>query len=173
MTTDGKPVAVEGNIADIDTAAKFFTLEGRDGKVFLKVFWKLAHDAKMMKKKPGYYEAPVVEMEEHTGGLQEAVLIDLPWKERPADFPRSQRQQGGGNKGGGNWQPKKPRVTIAATVNLQNYENIKVEVEGSSADECTKILIDTLDGFARNPAYSTTREMIQGYMRRVLNVGVQ
>jgi len=67
--------------------------------------------------------------------------------------------------------PANIRVTISATVNLQNYENIKVEVEGSSADECTKILIDTLNGFARNPAYSATREMIDGYMARVLNVG--
>ncbi len=117
MTTDGKPVAVEGNIVDIDPDAKFFTLEGRDGKVFLKVFWKPAHDAKMIKQKPGYYEAPVVEMEEHTGGLQEAVLIDLPWKERPADFPRSQRQQGGGNKGGGRpYQPRNERAIIMQVV---------------------------------------------------------
>ena len=60
--------------------------------------------------------------------------------------------------------PGNIRVTVGGTINLQNYENIKVEVEGNSAEECTRILVDTLNGFATNPAYSTTRDLIQSYM---------
>ena len=169
---------VEGNVADIDIAAHYFILEDRQAKPFIKVFWTAALEGpaenpsyvfkKIKKLQPGYFAAPLVELEEETGGLQEAILIDLPWKDRPADFPKPQKK---GGEGQTNWQPKKPRVTISATVNLQNYENIKVEVEGKDTDECTKILIDTLNGFAKNPAYKATRDMIQTYMARVLNTG--
>ena len=95
---------VEGNVSDIDLDAKFFTLEDRTGKVFIKIYWKPAHEEKMRKQKAGYYEAPLVTMEGKTGGLQEAVLVDLPYKDR-GDFPRIQKK--GGNSGGG--RPFTPR----------------------------------------------------------------
>ena len=149
---------IEGQIASINLEKRLLAIEDRNGVIFYSVSWLQTQDPKIQKLKVGYYVKPTVEVKGDSSGR----LIDLPFSERPADWPKS-------NKGGGNWQPKKPRVTIAATVNLQNYENIKVEVEGNSAEESTKILIDTLDGFAKNPAYKSTRDMIQSYMARVLN----
>jgi hypothetical protein len=66
--------------------------------------------------------------------------------------------------------PQGMRVTIAATVNLLNYENIKVEIEGDDAETCKSVLIGTLNSLAVNPAHSQTRDLIRGYMARVLNV---
>jgi hypothetical protein len=100
---------VEGNVTDLDLDARFFTLEDRTGKVFIKIYWKPAHEEKMRKQKPGYYEAPFVEMEEKTGGLQEAVLVDLPYKDR-GDFPRAQKK---GGQGGRPYTPRNERIIVA------------------------------------------------------------
>jgi hypothetical protein len=152
---------IEGQIASINLEKRLMAIEDRNGIIFYSVSWMPNQDQKVQKLKVGYYVKPTVEVKGDSTGR----LIDLPYSERPADWPKS-------NKGGSgqNWQPKKPRITIAATVNLQNYENIKVEVEGNSAEESTKILIDTLNGFATNPAYKSTRDLIQSYLVRVLNV---
>ncbi|HUW85519.1 MAG TPA: hypothetical protein VMV55_01450 [Methanoregula sp.] len=151
---------VEGQIASINSEKRLLAIENRDGIIFYSVSWLPTQDQKIGKLKVGYYVKPTVEVKGDSSGR----LIDLPYCERPADWPKS-------NKGTGNWQPKRPRVTIAATVNLTNYENIKVEVKGNSPEECMKIMVDTLNGFATNPLYSTTRDMVQSYMRRVLNQG--
>lgn len=67
--------------------------------------------------------------------------------------------------------PAGVRVTIAATVNLQNYENITVEVVADDAVTAKAVLIDTLNNLASRPAYKETRELIQGYLARVLDHG--
>lgn len=59
-------------------------------------------------------------------------------------------------------------LTIGGTVNLQNYENLKLEISGPACDRDQMIayLGETLDLFGKgNPA---TREQIEGYKRRVL-----
>ena len=59
-------------------------------------------------------------------------------------------------------------LTIGGTINLQNYENLKVEVSGPACDREQMIayLRETLDLFGKgNPAI---REMIESYKRRVL-----
>ena len=104
---------VEGNVSDLDLDAKFFVLEDRTGKAFIKIYWKPAHDEKMRKQKVGYYEAPLVTMEEKTGGLQEATLIDLPFKDR-GDFPRMQKT--GGSGGGWKGQPRNEKPVVFESV---------------------------------------------------------
>lgn len=59
-------------------------------------------------------------------------------------------------------------LVLGGTINLTNYENIKVELTGPACDREQMIayLKDTLDLFGTgNPA---TREMIESYKRRVL-----
>ncbi|MCK9591442.1 MAG: hypothetical protein M0Q91_05465 [Methanoregula sp.] len=143
--TDGLPKTVEGKLSVINTEARTFNLWREDFKITIS--WIPSQDSLMAKFK----QWDKVKVTYEVGTPNRLVdIVNIASKK-------------------GDWQPKKPRVTIAATVNLQNYENIKVEVEGNNAEECTKILIDTLNGFAKNPAYSTTRDMIQSYLMRVLN----
>lgn len=170
--TNGGLQKTSGQIVSIDHTKRtvlVLSYEEMDGKkcpIQTPLGWKetLGKDkepvgihAKMLKLKDRFFTTLI-----HIDGS----IDDVHYFAKPADWPQQQGHTGSGQ----NWQPKKPRVTIAATVNLQNYENIKVEVEGSGAEECTKILVDTLNGFATRPEYSTTRDMIQSYMARVLNV---
>jgi hypothetical protein len=150
------PKTLKGTVSSINTAKSVLIVEDTDG-ITHGFSYPAELDVLVNKQKPGWF----VEVTYRTQGDRE-LLTDVKYAERPAGQKRG---------GPGNWAPKKPRVTISATVNLQNYENIKVEVEGATADECTKILIDTLNGFAKNPAYVSTRDMIQSYMARVLNTG--
>lgn len=111
--------SVEGNVTEIDLSAHFFILEDRQAKPFIKVFWTAALEGpadnlsyvfkKIRKLQPGFFAAPLVTLEENTGGLQEGILIDLPWKDRPADFPRPQKK---GAKGGGGYVPKNDKAII-------------------------------------------------------------
>ncbi len=101
---------IEGNVTEIDIPGQFFILEDRQGKPFIKVFWLKALEGpadnpsytfkKIRKLQQGYFAAPIVRMEESesAGGMKEAVLIDLPYKERPADFPKP-RKGSGSNQG--------------------------------------------------------------------------
>jgi hypothetical protein len=111
QSSDPAGDTVEGNLSEIDTDAKFIKLEDRTGKVFIKIFYKPAHEERIRKQKVGYYEAPLVTLEENTGGLQEAVLIDLPYKSRPADFPKMQRH--GGQQGGRPYTPRNEKIIVA------------------------------------------------------------
>ena len=148
------PMIVKGTISNVNTTKKILVIEDVDG--IIHGFNYLAElEILAQKQKPGWF----VEVTYRVQGDRE-LLSDVKYSDRPAGQQKGKQ---------GNWQPKKPRITIAATVNLQNYENIKVEVEANSAEECTKILIDTLNRFATNPNYSTTRDMIQSFMARVLN----
>ena len=100
---------VEGNVTEIDLAAQYLILEDRQAKPFIKIFWPKTLEGpadnpsytfkKIRKLQPGFFAAPLVTMEEKTGGIQEAVLIDLPWKDRPADFPMPLKKGKGGNSG--------------------------------------------------------------------------
>jgi hypothetical protein len=146
-----------GVIAALDFDKRILTMHDEHGVTHPFKWSNDAQDEFFRKQKPGY--GLTLKYDDETRVLKGAAF----WR----------KPEGFGKKGAGqNWQPKKPRVTIAATVNLQNYENIKVEVEGNSAEECTKILIDTLNGFAKNPAYAATRDMIQSYAARVLNAKI-
>lgn len=154
MTEPSKILDLNGKVKAIDMDTRTLTLLDESSAPHV-LKWAEPLDIVMQKWKAGYYLT--VSYDPDTYLLKNAKY----WQEGKDKFPKQQD--------GGKYQPRKPRVTIAATVNLQNYENIKVEVESNSAEESTKILIDTLNGFATNPAYSTTRDMIQSYMMRVLN----
>ena len=118
MNTDPvqTPVQIEGNVSEIDLAAQFLILEDRQAKPFIKIFWPKVLEGpedspsytfkKIRKLQPGFFAAPIVMLEESTGGMQEAVLIDLPWKDRPADFPKPQK------KGGKQYAPRNEKAII-------------------------------------------------------------
>ena len=146
MTPDTTLKTVEGNIAEIDFDNRFFTLEDKTGIIFIKIFWKPPFEEKIKKQKVGYYEAPSVEM----NGENEAVMIDLPWKER-GDFPRSQRRQQ--QKGGGRpWQPRNEKLIVLqcalkAAVDLYIHSvppGEKYDI-GAALSDCTKAAITTTD----------------------------
>lgn len=64
--------------------------------------------------------------------------------------------------------PENARITIAHTINLGNYESLKVGIEGQSEDreKLNLILDDMLAQYGRN--HPPTREAIDIYRRRVL-----
>ena len=88
-------------------------------------------------------------------------LIDLPYSERPADWPKL-------NKGGsgGNWQPKKPRITIGFTISVAQFESVRIEVEGANQEECKKILGETIDSLGNQ--HPATKDLLQKFKARVL-----
>ena len=87
---------IEGQIVSIDFQKRTMALEDRAGILFYRVDWVQPQDHKIQKLKAGYYVKPTVEaMTENSGRLS-----DIPWAERPADWPR---KQPGGK---GNWQSK-------------------------------------------------------------------
>jgi hypothetical protein len=89
---------IEGQIVSIDFQKRTMALEDRAGILFYRVDWVQSQDHKIQKLKAGYYVKPTVEaMTENSGRLS-----DIPWAERPADWPRKQ------SGGKGNW-PSKPR----------------------------------------------------------------
>lgn len=100
-------------------------------------------------------KAPPRENKENTTTPPEKATVapqGKPTEETPNDKDRAYR-----------WD-----LTIGGTINLGNYENLKVEISGPACDlEQMKAFIgETLDLFGKgNPA---TRELIEGYKRRVL-----
>jgi hypothetical protein len=120
MTDTTKPIEAEGNIWEIDFNNRFFKLSGRDHKPFLKVYWKPQHetDTSIKRIKPGFYVAPVVDMEEDAGGLREAWMVGLPYKERPADFPKIPKTGKGSN------YPQRNEKLIAAESLLRSYTEL-------------------------------------------------
>lgn len=148
-------IELNGKCQAIDTTARTFTIKDTGGAIHPFKWGAGPLDDVMKKWKAGYYLTVKYDTDTH------AIKNVSYWQEGKDQFPKQQT--------GGQFAPRKPRVTISATVNLQNYENIKVEVESTSSEESTKILVDTLNTFARNPAYSATRELIDSYLVRVLN----
>jgi hypothetical protein len=61
-----------------------------------------------------------------------------------------------------------PTIEIESTVNLTNYENLRVRVSGAAADEekLVRLLDTALGRFGRN--HEATRECVDSYRRRVL-----
>ncbi len=66
-----------------------------------------------------------------------------------------------------NWS-EIPRLTIGALVNLEKYENLRVEVSGAATDgeQLKQLLDETLASFGRKN--EATQEMIDAYRRRVM-----
>jgi len=146
---------VEGQIASINSEKRLLAIENRDGIIFYSVSWLPTQDQKIGKLKVGYYVKPTVEVKGDSTGR----LIDLPYSERPADWPKS-------NKGTGNWQPKRPRFTIGFTIPLAQFESVRVDVEGNSPEECKAGLADSIDGLGKNnPA---VKDMLQKFKARLL-----
>jgi cell division septum initiation protein DivIVA len=58
-------------------------------------------------------------------------------------------------------------VSVGVTVNLDNYENLRIEVEGEDAEEVVSLLDSVLAGLGRNDSYATER--IDSYRRRILS----
>ena len=81
---------IEGQVASINLEKRLMAIEDRKGIIFYSVSWMPNQDQKIQKLKVGYYVKPTVEVKGDSSGR----LIDLPYSERPADWPKS-------NKGGG------------------------------------------------------------------------
>ena len=150
----GNPAAgeqVEGNLhGEVDFENRCFILSNRDHQPWIKVYWGPAIEGpkdnptytlkQIRRLKPGYYVAPLVVMEESesAGGLKEASLLDLPYKERPADFPKIPKQQGGGGSGR-RYEPRNERAIVLQTCYKACAEVIQhimsMPVEASERDE--------------------------------------
>jgi hypothetical protein len=63
-----------------------------------------------------------VTLEEKTGGLQEGIMVDLPYKERPADFPKVQKK---GGSGGRPYVPRNEKIVVYECVYKANSDNIR------------------------------------------------
>jgi hypothetical protein len=99
-TDNQQPPKTEGNIWEIDFPNRYFILSNRQHKPFIKIYWRPQHekDTNILKQVPGYYEAPVIELEEESsGGLKEAWLVGLPYQKRPEDFPKIPKTPKGGS----------------------------------------------------------------------------
>lgn len=93
MTGEDIPT-IEGNFAEVDQAGKFFTLQLRDQQTNVKILYKPDQEQKVLRQKIGYYEKAVVERDGATG---EWMLVDLPYNQRPADFPHLKKAGGSGS----------------------------------------------------------------------------
>jgi hypothetical protein len=116
----------EGNVTEIDLENRSMLIEDRAGVPFMKLFWckvqeefdghptKLLNDIRRLKI--GYYVAPVIgEIDESISGkVKEAFIKSLPYKDRPADFPRSQQKKPFGGGGGGRPRNEKPMAYESA-----------------------------------------------------------
>jgi hypothetical protein len=147
---------IEGQIASINPEKRLMAIEDRNGIIFYSVSWLQPQDQKIQKLKVGYYVKPTVEVKGDSSGR----LIDLPYSERPADWPKSNKG------GGGNWQPKKPRFTIGFTIPLAQFESVRVDVEGNNPEECKAGLAEAIDSLGKNnPA---VKDMLQKFKARLL-----
>lgn len=98
----------EGNVTEIDLENRSMLIEDRAGIPFMKLFWRKVQEEfdghptalinQIRKLKQGYYIAPVIgEIDESISGkVKEAYIKALPYKDRPADFPRLQKKPFGG-----------------------------------------------------------------------------
>jgi len=79
-----------------------------------------------------------------------------------------------GNGNNQNWKPKKT-VTIGGTINIGNYENIKLEISGpyESLDDAKKLKSELIQVASLFGINDQTREIVQGYCDRVLGKGGQ
>jgi len=105
-------------------------------------------------------------------GKAEDVSVPQSPSQQPSSPPISSASSVSPQKG----SEKKPELTevgmctltIGGTINLQNYENLRVEISGPAAyrREMIEYLKDTLDLFGEKD--KVTREMIEVWKRRVL-----
>jgi hypothetical protein len=85
---------IEGQVASIDLQKRVMAIENRDGVIFYSVTWVQPHDNKVAKLKVGYYVKPTVEVKTDDSGR----LIDLPYSQRPDDWPKKASHGGFGGK---------------------------------------------------------------------------
>jgi hypothetical protein len=131
MTTGNAPIippeeTTEGNVTEIDLENRSMLIEDRAGVPFMKLFWRKVQEEfdghptalinQIRKLKAGYYVAPVIgEIDESISGkIKEAYIKSLPYKDRPADFPRSQQKKPFGGGGGGRPRNEKPMAYESA-----------------------------------------------------------
>jgi hypothetical protein len=115
----GELKTIEGEVASIDLEKRFFTLQDRQGIITGKIIYGPQFDQKMAKQRVGYYEKVPVEIGEED---DTAVLQDIQFVQRPADWPR--RAQPGGRKGG-NWQPRNDKAILLSVCYKECCELVK------------------------------------------------
>ena len=150
---------VEGNLyGEVDFENRCFILSDREHKPWMKVYWGQAIEGpkdnptytlnQIRRLKPGYYVAPVVgiEQSESAGGLKEASLLDLPYKDRPADFPKVPKK-GGGQSGSRQWQPRNERIIVLQTCYKECAEMARQVIMLSSGMPTDKSDIDVINEY--------------------------
>lgn len=111
--TAGAPIQIEGNLAEIDDKAKYFLLQARDGTTNYKVFYGPAQEENVKKHYLKAYNKPTVTPIE--GQQNEFNLVDLPFCQRPVDFPKMKTPDQ--HRGGGGGRPYVPRNEKAMMFN--------------------------------------------------------
>jgi len=126
----------EGNVTEIDLENRSMLIEDRAGIPFMKLFWHQKQEEfdgkptalinQIRKLKPGYYVAPVIDGVDTSisGKVKEAYIKALPYKDRPADFPRAQNKPFGG--GGG--RPRNEKIIAYQTCYKEACETIRALV---------------------------------------------
>jgi hypothetical protein len=61
-------------------------------------------------------------------------------------------------------QNQAPRVELSVTVNLLNYESMRLQVESTDIETCKKLVLDALRSFKAEP---NTRERIEAFAHRL------
>ena len=114
-----EPISVEGNLATVDLEKRFFTLENREGVIFIRIDWDPLpyFDQKMRKQKIGYYEKPVVVMT----GENTARLKELEYTARLVSFPKRQQQKGGGRP----FQPRNEKIIVYQCTYKEACETVR------------------------------------------------
>jgi hypothetical protein len=128
----------EGNVTEIDLENRSMLIEDRTGAPFMKLFWNKVQEEfdghptalinQIRKLKQGYYVAPVIGSvdESISGKIKEAYIKALPYKERPADFPRSQNKRPFGSGAGG--RPRNEKIIAYQTCYKEACETIRALV---------------------------------------------
>ena len=127
----------EGNVTEIDLENRSMLIEDRAGVPFMKLFWRKVQEEfdghptalinQIRKLKAGYYVAPVIgEIDESISGkIKEAYIKSLPYKDRPADFPRSQNKK---PFGGGGGRPRNEKIIAYQTCYKEACETVRALV---------------------------------------------
>ena len=135
----GELKTIEGEVASIDLEKRFFTLQDRQGIIIGKIIYGPQFDQKMAKQRVGYYEKVPVEIGEED---DTAVLQDIQFVQRPADWPR--RNQGQGGRKGGNWQPRNDKAVFLSVCYKECSETARTHLlqlsEPFDKEECDRVM---------------------------------
>jgi hypothetical protein len=150
--SEEKIIEMNGKVASIDLVKKALGLKDELGVIHYYKWDTEPLQEYFAKQKVGFYQT--VKYLPNTYLIKGAHY----WPEGKDVFAKL-------DQGQGKFPPRKPRYTMGFTIAIAQYENVKLEVEGASPDECKQGLIALMDTIA--PGHEPTREMVQKFKTRV------